>query len=100
MAHTPGPWIVAGEAGNTGEAFVIESDERTVCWTADSTEEEWEERGGALGTDEDRANARLIAAAPELLEALREAAAIVAHHTPFGGIHARFTDLIERIEGV
>lgn len=73
MAHTPGPWSVDSESGNDGEAEVIVAADRTICWTADTfTDEE-----GAAITDEDRANARLIAAAPELLSCCRELLAIV-----------------------
>lgn len=69
MAHTPGPWSVDSESGNDGEAEVIVAADRTICWTADTfTDEE-----GAAITDEDRANARLIAAAPELHEACKHA---------------------------
>lgn len=67
MSHTPGPWAVGGESGNDGEAEEIVAADRTICWTADTfTDEE-----GAAITDEDRANARLIAAAPELLAACK-----------------------------
>lgn len=64
-AHTPGPWVVedlpadpyivyAGGIHGNGER-------RQVCVTAN----------GFFGCDESIANARLISAAPELLEALR-----------------------------
>ena len=65
-------WKVEGESGNEGEAFVIVSDslERTICWTGRSL--------GAGGypereviSEEDVAVAKLIAAAPELLEACK-----------------------------
>ena len=32
--HTP--MRIAGKSSNDGEAFIIENNERTVCWTADS----------------------------------------------------------------
>jgi hypothetical protein len=66
MVHTPGPWVVEGESGNNGEAEVIVSDKRTICWTACSLNEDDD-----FTSDEDRANALLIAAAPELLAALK-----------------------------
>lgn len=71
MTHTPGPWTI-GEAGNTGEAFCITAETRDICWTSDSTGTE-DDGTGLLVTEEDKANARLIAAAPEMLAALRVA---------------------------
>ena len=65
MEHTPGPWKAA-ESSTMGAAIVGNlEDERVIAeivWN-------YEEVGW---TDEDEANARLIAAAPELLEALRQ----------------------------
>jgi hypothetical protein len=58
--HTPGPWIVKTYTPNHG------------CWN------HWiQSKHGPSNTDEAEANARLIAAAPELLEALKE---LVAEH--------------------
>ena len=58
--HTPGPWIVYEFV----DGYDIRSPE-AECWVAMSSDPEavW----GAIGREED---ARLIAAAPELLEAL------------------------------
>lgn len=56
--HTPGPWVVNGPPENQ----IVWSDaENRICFLAHSA-----------GRDEDRdyANGRLIAAAPELLDAL------------------------------
>lgn len=61
MKHTPGPWIARLE----GENWLIEANNRKACiaygasWYSDLQPGE--------------ANARLIAAAPEMLEALKEA---------------------------
>ena len=58
--HTPGPWVVA-EGDSNGQAVVRNADiEIATCWhhCVDGIEREM------------RANARLIAAAPELLVAL------------------------------
>lgn len=71
-AHTAGPWQIAGESGNPGEGFVIEAHTRTVAWTANTLQSDDTE----VLTDEDRANARLIAAAPDLLEHLEDIVAI------------------------
>lgn len=68
MSHTPGPWVIEGESGNPGEGEVITSTGRTICWTANTWDLDGDEE--AI-TAEDRANARLIACAPEMLDALR-----------------------------
>jgi hypothetical protein len=62
--HTPAPWNLAGLSLNDHEAYIIESESRTICWTSNSLGE----GGDEFTSDEDQANARLIAAAPELLE--------------------------------
>ena len=67
--HTPGPWEVDSESSNDGEAEVVIGAGRTICWTADTLMDDEE----AVITDEDRANGRLIAAAPELLTGLQAA---------------------------
>ena len=62
--HTPGPWVVA-EGDSNGQAVVRNADiEIATCWhhCVDGIEREM------------RANARLIAAAPELLAALDDLA--------------------------
>lgn len=95
--HLPGPWFL--EWDEDCESFQIYDappDENGEVFMTIATVHVGERPSSQAHQP---ANARLIKAAPELLEALREASAIVAHHTPFGGIHARFTDLIERIEG-
>ena len=69
--HTPRPWSVGGESSNDGEAEVIVAADRTICWTADTFDDD--EDCGVI-TDEDRANARLIAAAPEMLHACQAVA--------------------------
>ena len=63
MTHTPGPWEIAEDDAN-GQAVVRgEHTEIATCW---------HHCVGSLEI-EMRANARLISAAPELLEALKEA---------------------------
>lgn len=68
MSHTPGPWFVGGESGNEGEAEEIAAKSRTIAWTANTYSDAADED---FTTDEDRANGRLIAAAPDLLAALQ-----------------------------
>ena len=60
--HTPGPWQYVFEGGTT--AFITEADGSTIICIR-TTENTTAHKNLA-------ANARLIAAAPELLEALRE----------------------------
>jgi hypothetical protein len=66
--HTPGPWAYA-----TGEdwdgAHVTDKNGRIV---ADCQGCDMPGASGEVGTDEAMANARLIAAAPEMLAALEE----------------------------
>jgi hypothetical protein len=74
MTHTPGPWAVEQPSGNEGEAEVISTPTRTVGWTASTWDDD---EGEDVVTAEDKANARLIAAAPELLDAARIALAMM-----------------------
>lgn len=72
MAHTPGPWAHINPDGFTVRHPQVYSDTGPVCnatWLGDGR------------IDELRANARLIAAAPELLDALMELADWYREHT-------------------
>lgn len=63
--HTPGPWTFDDKSGDAGGLVVWAANgDRVarVCWFGDQSETPW-------ATE---ANARLIAAAPDLLRALRE----------------------------
>jgi hypothetical protein len=53
--HTPGPWAVTADGIN----IKTKDTDIMIC-----------ENGGETGATEDKANARLIAAAPDMLEAL------------------------------
>lgn len=68
--HTPGPWKVGGQSGNPGEGEEISADGRLIAWTAATYDEDEDED---VVTEEDRANAQLIAAAPDLLAVVRMA---------------------------
>ena len=57
--HTPGPWSVKGT--HYGDQFRAESIEPNIC-----------EMVSSRSPEETTANARLIAASPDLYEALRE----------------------------
>jgi len=73
--HTPGPWVISEDDSFDSVPFIpIETDLPTgpsfkfICEVKGNGVESDE-----LGiNDEDRANARLIAAAPEMLDALKE----------------------------
>jgi len=59
--HTPGPWTVKGVHVGPSKHFRAYSIEPNIC-----------EMNSSLAPDDVSANARLIAAAPQLLEALKE----------------------------
>ncbi|ANA73647.1 hypothetical protein [Pseudomonas aeruginosa] len=65
MSHTPGPWQISDDHGKRWIETLANDD--TIC--------EVHRRDRNVGRDKDEqfhANARLIAAAPELLEALQD----------------------------
>jgi hypothetical protein len=70
-AHTPGPWHRA--TCNEGQAFAITADKGRIC-TINQT------LGGLQGQQERNANARLIAAAPELLAACKAAVEVFSSY--------------------
>lgn len=65
--HTPGPWLIGIQTCPTGSIA-------TVYNTTDKWVEIWSENWMVTGMppEEQSANARLIAAAPDLLKALKE----------------------------
>ena len=76
--HTPGPWVVhqIPSMPETVGHYVVTEDGLTVC----RTEYQLPERVGTVVVEaKRRANARLIAAAPEMLDALQMAKHIVAN---------------------
>jgi hypothetical protein len=90
--HTLGPWIVDEPAGDyAGVAEAIESDDRIIAWTADSLGSD--SIDGKL-SEEDKANARLIAAAPDLLATLKA----VLKGIPDGYDDAHTLTLLARVE--
>ena len=68
MTYTQGPWRVTGESGNDSESEIIEASDKTIAWTASSYDDV---DGEEYISDEDLANARLIAASPDLLLCLQ-----------------------------
>ncbi len=80
--HTKGPWKT------TGEGFAViapekQSKEWGVCCIAEVGDEQWRNDDGIfLPASEERANAQLIAAAPELLEACKSLLAMHMKNIP------------------
>lgn len=73
--YTPGPWAIYRDGFLYGVRRSVDGWSQSICRV------DWKIQGNPDG--EAQANARLIAAAPELLEALREGRrAIGDHHAP------------------
>lgn len=92
--HTPGPWLTDRNNCHVGSIATIHH-----CLGNDWVEV-WTDKWGDPPLDEARqeANARLIAKAPELLEALK-ALADDAHRDSYQARRAAAWRLIRRIEG-
>lgn len=71
--HTPGPWVWGEnyEGLSSTEADILSFGEWEGMWLTDC------QVGNERKTNERKANARLIAAAPELLEALKMAQSVL-----------------------
>jgi hypothetical protein len=72
--HTAGPWVVTSE--NAGLGFNVYADKKTRIGHTVGFEPRPGSNERKLSTEEAEANARLIAAAPELLEALKDMVAM------------------------
>ena len=75
VKHTPGPWHVAGSRADERDFIVAESTGNTVCEPnieAYGSPNDFDPNVRRIGLAEAKANARLIAAAPELLTALAD----------------------------
>lgn len=64
-SHTPGPWLIESDYNEDGSDLIVMAEQAYVI--ADTRHESC----GIVDADECYANARLISAAPELLEALK-----------------------------
>jgi|SRR5689334_19242645 len=73
--HTPGPWRVVERERDDNAAYSIESESGIIVANVIS----------GLGLETEAANARLIAAAPDLLAALHALLDRIDHH--FGDTH-------------
>lgn len=66
-AHTPGPWNITDDEDNDDETIVIAATDGLTTYYGIADVRNWnKERAG-----EHKANANLIAAAPEMLQTLR-----------------------------
>lgn len=76
----PGPWYTSNEG------WLLVRDVEWQCVIADSI--------GCNGDEEEVANARLIAAAPELLEQLIQLRDIIANYLPKNDAHLDVVDAV------
>lgn len=92
--HTPGPWTLG-----PGRTIATESGEFFISYGSERGTGAPLFRGGFDVLDR---NARLVAAAPELLDALRLAVAVMRAHDideAMGGEFDVFTDAVAKAEG-
>lgn len=78
--HTPGPWTYTGESNGFDRAFILASVWAEIgpdCF--DNLQVAWLDEEAYEGRDDCEANARLIAAAPDLLAALNSIATVGIH---------------------
>lgn len=103
MKHSPGPWHACGQSDGAcvcGLIWSVPSDMPVVEVLAKNQEE-----GIEYPRDEFVANSRLVAAAPELLSALKETVSLLAAYASADGDSVplqyvrQCDDLIRRIEG-
>lgn len=83
MKHTQGVWKVV-EQGDADEFCIMTEDKRWIFAFR---------QNGELWTEEQRANAKLIAAAPDMLEACMEAKRMYEELEPAGGWQGVFDQL-------
>jgi hypothetical protein len=69
--HTPGPWSVCGAQDGKCPCSSVLYKDGVICEVRDSNSDMADATGHAPSPEEAQANKRLIAAAPELLEALK-----------------------------
>jgi hypothetical protein len=98
MSHTPGPWAVQPVKGSFQVPFhIVSEDGKPVAYC-----EGQQLRPDRTSVGEARANARLIAAAPEMLAALRTAVRVMQDNNldeALAGEFDIFTDAIAKAEG-
>ena len=90
-AHTPGPWTIGAPALRHMEAMILARQTHPEMRSTDSLSIAHVDSVDGFGTNgigESAANARLIAAAPDLLAALREVVTWAHNPDPDGGAGA------------
>lgn len=95
-SHTPGPWTIGNKGGYSSNAVFAEDGQLAICdvyglYLHAKIDEQLE------GTV--KANAELIAAAPELLEALKEASEMFLGEYPCHPTTERILAAIKKAEG-
>ena len=80
-AHTPGPWRVEPLEWNHGASIAIVADGQIVATISPENEDEEPGLHTATRGPHDEANARLIAASPDLLKALEAAEGAIEEAT-------------------
>jgi hypothetical protein len=104
VKHTPGPWSVEDPMGADVGLWIVQSGLEPRQWsciaivTDDENGQARDEGGRFIGRLEQEANARLIAAAPAMLEMLRECRATFAFAAGEGDDPAN--DLVAEIDAV
>lgn len=94
---TPGPWKIEDRLTNATLSHAIEgTNRRLIAWTLRHYDrDEQNKKTSAI----DDADARLIAAAPDLLEALSEIAIETGHANPSEWMRKRALAAITKAEG-
>ena len=93
--HTPGPWLTDRNNVHTGQIATVHhciGNDWIEIWT-----DKWLETG--LGEGEQEANARLIAAAPDLLAALQSVLANSLDSQGLADAHKQARDAIAKATG-
>ena len=98
--HTPGPWMAATAISSVVGLPVVAPKGRLIC----NVNHAHDPMHGKVSGDDDfnreaRANARLIAAAPELLQILKDITTAHRRDEPMGRDLDRAIELIAKAEG-